>query len=247
MEFITEFNKEYEKSNIVYLECSKWGTNSDIYRGKAKYNKKSILVQINEKYSNNIYWLYYLKFDKSKEMYNTNNYANLDMSLLSFQKYYVKCLLLDNIANTFLECDVQFKRIFKNIKYILTDENISKIKTSILGTSKYSNIIELTKSLKLINKDLNIDVYQIKIEYINKKKENIIKEKNIIVIGTENMLSLLYKNNSIQFGIDATFKIIPKYFKKYKLITIYGTDKNNNIKKLACFICVWCMDSKSFN
>ena len=180
-------------------------------------------------------------------MYNTNNYANLDMSLLSFQKYYVKCLLLDNIANTFLECDVQFKRIFKNIKYILTDENISKIKTSILGTSKYSNIIELTKSLKLINKDLNIDVYQIKIEYINKKKENIIKEKNIIVIGTENMLPLLYKNNSIQFGIDATFKIIPKYFKKYKLITIYGTDKNNNIKKLACFICVWCMDSKSFN
>ena len=104
-----------------------------------------------------------------------------------FQKYYVKCLLIDNIANTFLECDVQFKRIFKNIKYILTDENISKIKTSILGTSKYSNIIELTKSLKLINKDLNIDVYQIKIEYINKKKENIIKEKNIIVIGTENM------------------------------------------------------------
>ena len=51
------------------------------------------------------------------------------------------------------------------------------------------------------------------------------------------MLPLLYKNNSIQFGIDATFKIIPKYFKKYKLITIYGTDKNN-IKKLACFICV---------
>ena len=69
------------------------------------------------------------------------------------------------------------------------DENISKIKTS--------NIIELTKSLKLINKDINIDVYQIKIEYINIIKENIIKEQNIIVIGIDNILSLLNKNNAI--------------------------------------------------
>ena len=46
MEFITEFNKKYEKSNIVYLACSKRGTNSDICRDKVKYNKKSGLVQI---------------------------------------------------------------------------------------------------------------------------------------------------------------------------------------------------------
>ena len=59
------------------------------------------------------------------------------------------------------------------------------------------------------------------------------------------MLSLLNKNNSIQFGIDATFKIIPKCFKKYKLITIYGIDKNDNIPKLACLICIQYMDSKS--
>ena len=42
-------------------------------------------------------------------MYNTNNYSKLDMSLLIFQKYYVKCLLIDNIANTFLECAVNLK------------------------------------------------------------------------------------------------------------------------------------------
>ena len=93
----------------------------------------------------------------------------------------------------------KFKTRFKNIKFLLTDENISKIKTSIIGTTKYSNIIELTKSLNLINKDINIDIYPIKIEYINKKKQNIIKEQNIIVIGTDNMLSLLNNNNAIQY------------------------------------------------
>ena len=50
------------------------------------------------------------------------------------------------------------------------------------------------------------------------------------------MLSLLNKNNAIQYKIDATFKIIPKGF--YKLITIYGIDKNNNIPKIACLICI---------
>ena len=76
-------------------------------------------------------------------------------------------------------------------------------------------------------------------------KKNIIKEQNIIFIGTDNMLSLLNKNNAIQYGIDATFKIIQKCFKKYKLITIQGIDKNNNIPKLACLICIQNMDSKS--
>ena len=64
-------------------------------------------------------------------MYNTNNYAKLVMSLPIFQKYYVKCLLIDNITDTFLECAGKFKTRFKNIKFLLTDENISKIKTSI--------------------------------------------------------------------------------------------------------------------
>ena len=71
----------------------------------------------------------------------------------------------------------KFKTRFKNIKFLLTDENISKIKTSIRWTIKYSNIIELTKSLKLINKDININVYPIKIEYINKKKKILLKNK----------------------------------------------------------------------
>ena len=81
------------------------------------------------------------------------------MSLRIFQKYYVKCLLIDNITDTFLECAGKFKTRFKNIKFLLAYENISKMKTSIIGSTKYSNIIELTKSLKLINKDININIY----------------------------------------------------------------------------------------
>ena len=38
-------------------------------------------------------------------------------------------------------------------------------------------------------------------------------------------MSLVNKDKCIQFGIDATFKIIPKSFKKYKLLTIYGIEK----------------------
>ena len=106
-------------------------------------------------------------------MYNKNNYDNLDMSLKIFQKYYVKCLLIDNKANTFLECADKFKTRFSDIKFILNKENISKIKTSIHGNTKCSNIIELTKSLKLMNNDINIDIYPIKIETINKKKKKL--------------------------------------------------------------------------
>ena len=39
MDFITEFNKKHEK--VAYLACSKWGSNCDILKGKAKYNKKA--------------------------------------------------------------------------------------------------------------------------------------------------------------------------------------------------------------
>ena len=47
----------------------------------------------------------------------------------------------------------KFKTRFKNIKFLLTDENISKIKTSIIGTTKYSNIIELIKKNKILLKN----------------------------------------------------------------------------------------------
>ena len=46
MEFITEFDKKYEKKKHCIFSMIKKRTNSDICKGKAKYNKKSGLVQI---------------------------------------------------------------------------------------------------------------------------------------------------------------------------------------------------------
>ena len=59
------------------------------------------------------------------------------------------------------------------------------------------------------------------------------------------MLSYLNKNISNEFGIDTTYKIIPKSLHPYKLMTIYALDKNTNSSVFAAFICYIYNDTES--
>ena len=42
----------------------------------------------------------------------------------------------------------------------------------------------------------------------------------------------------IEYFIDGTFKILPKIFKLFKLLTFASLDYKSNKSKLICFICL---------
>ena len=59
------------------------------------------------------------------------------------------------------------------------------------------------------------------------------------------MLSLLNYKNNTQYGLDITYKIIPKSFTRYKMMTIYAIDNKTNLPKLAALICLQNYDTES--
>ena len=126
------------------------------------------------------------------------------MSIKITQKYYITCLFLDNKVSSYTECLVEFNKKFEHIKFILSEDNIKKIKNSISGNYKNYTIDELCKSLKIKNKNLIVHIIPIRVNYKNSKNEIEIREQNIIVISEKNMINLLDNKISKQFGIDNT-------------------------------------------
>ena len=59
------------------------------------------------------------------------------------------------------------------------------------------------------------------------------------------MLSLLSYKNNTQYGLDITYKIIPKSFKRYKMMTIYAIENKTNLPKLTALICLQNTDTES--
>ena len=99
----------------------------------------------------------------------------------------------------------------------------------------------------MLNNDIKIQIFPIETSSIDNKNKDkrITKLQNVIVIGTDEMLSLLNYKNYTQFELDTTFKIIPKSFKNYKLMTIYSIENKTNIPKLAALVCIRYVDSLS--
>ena len=96
-----------------------------------------------------------------------------------------------------------------------------------------------------MNKDLIVDIFPIKSEYTNKNNEIEERAQNIILISEKDMIQYLKDKKGAQLGIDCTFKIIPRVFKPYKLMTIYSVNNENNNIILACLLCIKYTDSES--
>ena len=77
----------------------------------------------------------------------------------------------------------------------------------------------------------------------NKKLE---REENIIIFGNKNRLLLMKNNDYNEYYIDSTFKIIPRKFNNYKLLTIATNDISNNLTLLIGFVCFKYQDSTSY-
>ena len=247
MDFVTIFTKKYERGNNVYLACSKRGPNNDKCKGKAKHEKNKNIIKIYESCVNNPVLHNQTNFSTFKQMYEQNNFNNISMNLKLYLRYFVQCLFIDNKANTYIDCNDQFKSKFNNIKFLLTEENTRKIKSNIIVSTKNLDIQEVCNTLSNLNKDIKVKIFPIDINNeIDKSNDQIIsKEQNVIIIGTNDMLSLLNYKNNTQYGLDITYKIITKSFTRYKMMTIYAIDNKTNLPKLAALICLQNYDTES--
>ena len=173
------------------------------------------------------------------------DYSKIDMKIKLYQKFFIEKIVNENQTITINECKDKFKNIFKDIEFKLSDDIIKKIICNNNGKTQNLSIEEICRSLEKINNNITIEIFPINTEY---KRANNIKEKreqNIIIISTSDMIKYLDYNNSKMYGIDITFKIIPRSFKPYKLMTIYTIDKEKKSTIICALICLKYNDEQS--
>lgn len=225
------------------MVCTKRGNQSKDCPGKAKYEKESGKIYIYQKCNNNNEKHNKIDFEEFKDSYYKKQYNKLNMNKIIFQKFYIKCLVLDNKITNYTDAIFNFKKDFKDINFLLTKDDVNYIKNANTENTNNLTIEELTKSLKTFREDIIIDIYPINTEY--KNSNNILenREQNIIIISTKETIS--YFKSSKQFGLDLTFKIIPISYKPYKLMSIYAIDKETNKIVIVCFILLKYKDANS--
>ena len=66
--------------------------------------------------------------------------------------------------------------------------------------------------------------YKIKL----RNNKTVEREDMIIIVGNEERLNLIKDKPLNEYFIDVTFKLIPKIFKPYKIMTICSLDERDN-------------------
>ena len=92
--------------------------------------------------------------------------------------------------------------------------------------------------LKETINDININITDINYNLKNNNKKEINRKQRLIFFGLNKNFSLSNKNETNEFFIELTFKIVPKNFRPYKLMVISGLPKTLNNPILLCFIFV---------
>lgn len=140
----------------------------------------------------------------------------------------------------------EFVKYSKN-KFLLTDKEISYIKSKIFGTLRNLSLEECVYKLK--DPIYNLEIYSTDIKYsIKNIKNNKVEDRNqkIIVYGIKER-SEYFKNKDIkEYFIDITFKKIHKCYRPYKLMTIASLDPIKNHIIQICFVLLLYMDLISY-
>ena len=120
------------------------------------------------------------------------------------------------------------KKFFDKTKtnLILTLTDISRIRNNIINLYKNVSLENLILALTKLN--LNIDYYvtDVKYQYKEKKIGMTERKQKIIIFGLKDKLKYLDIKKTKEFFLHATYKIIPKHFRPYKLIVISGLSEN---------------------
>ena len=94
----------------------------------------------------------------------------------------------------------------------------------------------------LIVKTTNI-IYKIK---LNRNENDIERQEKLIIFGNSDRLELLKNKEYKEFFIDVTFKIIPRKYRPYKLMTMATLDYKKNKTYLICFVLLKFLDQISY-
>lgn len=156
-----------------------------------------------------------MDYNKFKKFFYNNNFKNINMKLKVFQKYYIKCLIETNKISNFTEAALSFKKNFSEIDLLLKEDTIKKLFSKYKGSNKNLNIEEVIRSLKINNNNIIVDIFPIKSNYKNKDKKIEEREQNIIILSSKTMIKILDENNGKMYGLDFTFRNIPKSFAPY--------------------------------
>ena len=130
----------------------------------------------------------------------------------------------------------------------LNDNDINYEKSQSIDIGLKNSLEDL---LKYINKEipnLIIKIYDIEYDYSknkNKKNQKESRNEKIIFFGTKEMFENLNNKDIKQYFIDLTYKIIPRKFKPYKMLTIKGFNTDTKQSVLCTLICIKYEDENS--
>ena len=103
----------------------------------------------------------------------------------------------------------------------------------------------LIKKMKTADNNIKIKIRDISYTIDNNGS---IKNNNdrLVIFGLNENISLLKDKKIAEFFFDTTFKIIPKEYKPYKMVTLSGLEKSANISRPILFICMQNNDYMSY-
>ena len=164
------------------------------YNGAIKYDKieKKWILQrkCNEKITHDT-----CKFDRFYNDYINNNINKYDLSIIKFQKYFVRSLYKANNADDINKIQSIFKTRF-NTSLKLKKEEIYKEKNYAFGTSRNLDMDKLC--VKIANEEINVNIKTIDIFYDYKNKSNKIeyREEKVIILTTK-LMEKFIKNDEV--------------------------------------------------
>ena len=257
-QIINEENKEYQyydqdlDINIIYKYQSK-SNNYIFYKcskrpkcpGRAKLNLNTNQIEIITKCNSDIDHQC-ITYEHFFEIYKKKKFADIDFKIKKYHRYYIKALIQNNDFTDIPNAIDKFKKD-TGYNILLSKQDISVIKSTF--TTKYNNIDLLDLINKINNESLKIEIYStdIKYKYQNKKNnKSEDREEKIIFFGLKDGIDLLDSEKCYEYFIDSTYKIIPKKFRPYKLMTISTILPNKNMTKICCFVCYKYQDKVSY-
>lgn len=185
-----------------------------------------------------------LSKDKFNILMKSNKYNLIDFSIKKNQLNLIEFIFKQN-NNLFKINLLEEFRKYTNKEILINSKEISRIKCNIIGKLEGLTLLDCIEQLKSPDYELEIMSEDVKYE-IKLNNKYIIRKEKIIVYGIKERLNLMSSVNYKEFFIDITFKIIPKIFRPYKLLSIATIDFNNNKSLLIGFILFLYKDYKSF-
>ena len=237
----TIYTFKNETKNNYFYQCNR----RPKCDGKAKFDKKLTKFYITHPCTD-----YDIHNKLSKTQFNNfmdaKNFHLIDFKIKKNQTNLLEYIYKHNTNIDTINIIEEFRKYTK-CKLLLNNKEISRIKCQLLGKFKGITILECLEKIKNNEYDLEImseDVkYDIKLKNSNKITE---RKQKIIIFGNKSRLNLMNNKEYIEYFIDITFKVIPKCYRPYKLLTIATLDKDNIKTILVGFILFIYKDSISF-